>query len=122
MTHFTPAEMRCRCGRSECDARQEVSEELLQKLERIRTHYGNPMRVASALRCAYWNTLSGGASNSEHLTGEAVDIVCETAQTRYALLTAGFQEFHRIGIGRLFLHFGCASNLPLHVVWLYGTP
>ena len=120
--YFYPAEMKCRCSRPACNARQECVPDLLARLDLVRDLYGKPMRVVSGLRCPTWNVLSKGTANSEHLTGEAADIVCETSQDRHELLIAGLRAFHRIGIGRLFLHFGCASNLPPHVVWLYGTP
>ena len=118
--HFTAQEFRCRCGRSACEARRDVTPALLDRLEIVRDLYGKPMRVTSALRCPAWNTLSGGVPGSEHLTGEAVDIACETAQDRYEMLTAGFRAFHRIGVGRTFLHFGCGEGHPPRVAWLYG--
>ena len=118
--HFSPDEMRCRCSRVQCDALPEVSPRLLDRLEIVRDLYGRPMPVRSGLRCGYWNALSGGVKESEHVMGEAVDIACETAQDRYELLTAGVRAFHRIGIGRTFLHFGCGEGHPPRVAWLYG--
>lgn len=44
-------------------------------LEPLRQHLGCPIIVSSGYRCAELNRLVGGAANSQHLTGEAVDIV-----------------------------------------------
>lgn len=44
-------------------------------LEPLRQHTGCPIIVSSGYRCAELNRLVGGAANSQHLTGEAVDFV-----------------------------------------------
>lgn len=119
MTHFTPEEFRCKCGRPDCDALPAVQKTLLDRLEVIRDEYGKPMIVTSGLRCAYWNTLKGGKPNSSHLTGYAADIACPDSSTRYAMLESGFRVFTRLGIGKTFIHFGCDPALPMRVVWHY---
>lgn len=43
-------------------------------LDPLREAYGRPIVVTSGYRCAKLNKAVGGARNSQHVTGEAVDI------------------------------------------------
>ena len=45
-------------------------------LERIRQFLGRPIHVNSGYRCPALNKLVGGAPNSQHMTGNAADIIC----------------------------------------------
>jgi zinc D-Ala-D-Ala carboxypeptidase len=47
-------------------------------LQPLRTELNVPVSVSSGYRCARVNTLIGGASRSQHLTGMAADIQCFT--------------------------------------------
>ena len=61
---------------------------LCQKvLEPIRTKYGKPIVVSSGFRCAALNKKVGGASTSQHVTGQAADIhsVSDTLADNLAL-------------------------------------
>ena len=44
-------------------------------LDPLREAYGKPIRVTSGYRCPKLNTLVGGSPNSQHMKGEAADIV-----------------------------------------------
>lgn len=44
-------------------------------LEPLRNFLGEPIIISSGYRCPEVNALLGGVPNSQHLTGEAVDIV-----------------------------------------------
>ena len=46
-----------------------------QVLDPLREQYGKPIRVTSGYRCPKLNNLVGGAPNSQHMRGEAADIV-----------------------------------------------
>ena len=46
-----------------------------QVLDPLREAYGKPIRVTSGYRCPKLNTLVGGSPNSQHMKGEAADIV-----------------------------------------------
>lgn len=46
-----------------------------QVLEPLREHFGIPIVVSSGYRCPALNQAVGGVPNSQHLTGEAADIV-----------------------------------------------
>ncbi len=42
--------------------------------EPIRTHFGKPIRISSGYRSPILNKKIGGAKNSQHTTGEALDL------------------------------------------------
>lgn len=42
--------------------------------EPVRDHFNKPIGIASFYRCQKLNTVIGGAENSQHMTGEAIDI------------------------------------------------
>ncbi len=68
--NFHLSEFQCRCcGQVKLDS------ELLNRLQAIRTQTGMPMRINSGYRCPAHNRRVGGASNSQHMTGKAADIV-----------------------------------------------
>lgn len=72
--HFAPWEFACRCG---CATPPEALERLAAlswHLEKIREQVG-PLLVTSGYRCPTHNTDMGGAPNSEHLRGNAADLV-----------------------------------------------
>ena len=57
---------------------QEIKDNLQQLIDKIldplREAYGKPIIVSSGYRCAKLNKIVGGASSSQHLTGNASDI------------------------------------------------
>jgi hypothetical protein len=53
-----------------------------QVLDPLREQYGKPIRVTSGYRCPKLNNLVGGAPNSQHMRGEAADIVAYSQSTR----------------------------------------
>jgi hypothetical protein len=75
-------------------------------LEKIRAHFAKPIIINSGYRCAKLNKAIGGASKSQHLTGEAADI--EIAGVDNQLLFAWIRdnlefdqlilEYHKIGV------------------------
>jgi len=63
----------CRCKGKYCTGYPAIiKEDLLKDLQSIRDKFGRTT-VTSMLRCKKWNKLQGGATNSKHLKGEAVD-------------------------------------------------
>lgn len=69
---FKPTEFRCPCGRCNGYPTWMKANEL-RNIQAIRTHYGKPMVVTSALRCKDHNYKVGGIKSSKHLEGRAVD-------------------------------------------------
>lgn len=120
MSFFKEYEFRCKCGRSECDAPLAPHPELLTRLNIMRTLYNAPLYINSGNRCKFWNKQKGGKDNSEHLTGEGVDLRCLNSVDRHNILEAAIQAgFSRRGIGPDFLHVGVSKDLAQNVVWTY---
>jgi len=61
-----------------------------QVLEPLRQHLGTPVIISSGYRCPELNRLVGGAANSQHMTGEAADIIL--AATVPGSSAAGLKE------------------------------
>src|SRR5437764_10687530 len=57
-----------------------------QELEIVRTLLGHPIHVNSGYRSLKLNTAVGGAPNSAHLTGRAVDFTCPEFGTPQAIV------------------------------------
>lgn len=76
---------------------QNISQELLDKLNRARRYAGIPFKINSGYRTVAHNTAVGGKPKSAHLTGEAADIAALHPATRYTVLfslsQAGFRRF-----------------------------
>lgn len=73
--YFTRAECRCKCGGKYCNGYPaEMAEETMRLADEIRRRAGVPLNNNSALRCQRWNALQGGVSNSNHMTGHAIDL------------------------------------------------
>ncbi len=70
-TNFLAKEFDCKC--KSCSSTI-IEEELVEILQKIRTHFGKPVHINSAYRCAAHNKAVGGASKSKHLYGQAADI------------------------------------------------
>lgn len=50
--------------------------------ERVREIVGEPLMITSGYRCAALNTYVGGSPVSQHILGEAIDIVCRKMPVR----------------------------------------
>ena len=72
-SHFNDMEFACSCGCGE----KKVASSLIRLLEKIRRHFGVPVKVTSGKRCATWNEAVGGSKTSQHLLGKAADIRVE---------------------------------------------
>ena len=79
--NFSWAEAACRC----CGRTVELAAVLDTALmmEKIRERLGNvPIKVLSWCRCPSWNSTVGGASNSFHIKGMAVDFAVKGLSPR----------------------------------------
>lgn len=66
--HFSTREFRCHhCGRVR------IADGLVARLEILRATVGHALPILSAYRCAVHNAQVGGARDSQHLYGRAVD-------------------------------------------------
>jgi uncharacterized protein YcbK (DUF882 family) len=82
--------------------------ELIAKLQEFRDAWGKPMKITSGYRCAEHNAAIGGAPNSRHIVGEAVDIACTDAAERYKLMALAFKlGWGGIAYSKVFVHIDC---------------
>jgi uncharacterized protein YcbK (DUF882 family) len=75
--NFSLGELRCKCG---CKMPASVIvrlERLMAQLEVIRAEVKAPVQVISGYRCEKRNRAVGGAKESRHLWGDAVDLQVE---------------------------------------------
>lgn len=76
--YTSQSEVACKCG---CNGIP--TKEMLAKFDEIREAYGKPIHITSGYRCEAQNKKIGGAKNSNHVKGNAIDIV----------RTVGLEEF-----------------------------
>ena len=112
---FSRYEMACKCG---CGA-DDISIDLVERLQSIRDIMGKPIHINSGVRCPHHNAKVGGSGESEHITGDAVDIQCEGSPLRYELLFLLMKKFNRIGIAKNFIHVGISKTKAQNVIWVY---
>lgn len=90
--NFTPGEMACHDGM----ATILIHAPSLDKLQRLRTALGVPMKVNSAYRTLAYNIAIGGAAGSMHLAARAYDISMDghdPKEFEVAARKAGFTGF-----------------------------
>ena len=107
-------------NKNEFEYPYKMDHDLLRKLDIARALAGVPFVITSDYRTPEHNEQVGGAPDSAHLRGLAVDIRCSNSGERYiiydGLRTAGFR---RIGLGDGFIHADIDTSLPQEVTWLY---
>ena len=75
---FTEEEFRCKCGGRYCDGYPaRMQEQVVRICDNARRHFGRPGHVISGLRCQKHNANESGVENSQHMYGEAVDLMIE---------------------------------------------
>lgn len=113
--HFNSEEFDCKCG---C-GKNNISKELVDRLEQVRRNCGYPIVITSGCRCEKHNLAVGGKENSSHLLGLAADIQCDFPAKRRWILRHSIYVFDRIGIAKYFIHLDIDPNKPVDVIWLY---
>ena len=120
---FTRKELACR-GTEEC----EMNDEFMSKLEQLRIKFNEPMIITSGYRHPAHNIVIGGARNSAHIQGRAVDVL---VMGRPALrLVRLALEYGMTGIGvaqrgpdnKRFIHLDDLENSqenPRPWIWSY---
>jgi len=104
---FHSGEFECRCA-EDCGV-QEISDVLIDKLQKVRDAFGSPLIITSAYRCkAHQERLRASGiltavGKSTHEMGIAVDISVQASKMA-KLLTILEEHFEAIGIARNFYH------------------
>ena len=81
-----------------------MDHDFLLRLDNLRHDVGIPFIITSSFRTPEYNELIGGASQSKHMEGIAVDISCTNGDDRLAIVWAAIEHGFTIGVGRTFLH------------------
>ena len=76
--HFTVREFACSDGSDEI----RIDPKLVDYLEKIRAHFGKPVRITSGYRSPAYNAKVGGVKNSYHVKGMAADIVIDGVKSK----------------------------------------
>ena len=106
--HFSWSEAACRCcGRIHSVEAVQESAEMMEDIRVILGHV--PIKVYSWCRCPSWNVAVGGASDSFHMKGVAVDFVTKALSPRR--VQAKLKD-HDGGLGRYpgFVHVDCGPK------------
>ena len=100
--HFDRSEFQCKgencavSGSGNC-GQDTIDYALIDVLEQVREHFGNPVVITSGNRCAWYNQQIGGVSNSLHVLGRAADIKVKGVSPD---TVADFLEDKTSGLGR----------------------
>ncbi|TQR42925.1 peptidase M15 family protein [Campylobacter sp. MIT 12-8780] len=79
--YFSQKEFECKCGKCTLPAGM-PSDRLVEVLCEIREHFNAPLIINSAYRCKEHNKKVGGAPNSRHTHGDAVDFIIKGVPTQ----------------------------------------
>jgi len=113
--NFHLAELTCKCGRCR---NQPIDMKMIEKLQKLREVMGVPLYITSAYRCPTHNRNVGGASQSRHMVGDAVDIAVSNLNWETLVAEAKRIGFTGIGYGqhRGFIHL---DTRPHSAEWSY---
>lgn len=101
--NFSFSEVACKCGGRYSDCQRIwLRRSVFATLEKSRRHIGKPISVTSGCRCRNHNNAVGGAKESQHLYGLAIDWRGPDKD-----VTRGWKIWHGIG-------YGGRSDLSLH--------
>ena len=99
--YFVEKEFACKCGCGTMPQGQ-PNDELIDILCEIREHFGKPLIIKSGYRCKSHNEKVGGAKNSRHIVGDAVDFTIKDTQTRQ-VFDYVVSKYENYGIARKIL-------------------
>ena len=111
--NFSNRELQCRCG---CGALP--SEEFMRRVQVLRDIINRPLVVNSAARCVSHNRAVGGGENSQHLTGNAIDLRVNSGTEAFQIAEWAIRlGFTGIGIANNFIHIDTRQSMP--TIWRY---
>jgi uncharacterized protein YcbK (DUF882 family) len=106
MKYFTENELRCKCGCGELA----INDLFIARMEALREYLGFPFIVNSYFRCEKHNKNIGGAKNSYHLKGQAMDIKAKGIEALKLIESARDFAFAGIIIYKTFIHLDIREN------------
>lgn len=116
---FTLEEMKCQCGQCHSTG-EEMKDEFMSILIKIRRNCGFPFKINSGYRCSvHNNSIAKTGTTGPHTTGQAVDIKADGYQ-RYLIVEQAVKEYCT-GIG-IYLNHIHLDNLvrphyPRPAIW-----
>ena len=121
--YFSIDELKCK-GTDECN----MDEGFMERLVTLRHKFNKPMVISSGYRSSSYNQVIGGARNSPHLYGKAVDVLV-SGKAAHKLIGLAIQHgFTGIGVSQRgpyesrFLHLDTMDNSDIHPrpwIWSY---
>ena len=120
---FNPNEFRCKCCK-----KVYMDLNFVKRLNYARSIALIPFIVTSGYRCEKHNREIGGKENSAHLYGKAADILCNTDNSRFIMVSSLLRVgFKRLGISKGtefrsgFIHVDdmIDNEHPPFLIWLY---
>lgn len=122
MTHFTPAELACKCG---CGMQPQPAS--VERLERLRVRCGFPFKVTSGARCPKHNAEESHTGlTGPHTKGQAFDIAIRGEQALRLVDFAREEGFTGVGVSQKgesrFIHIDDLPNAdgqPRPWIWSY---
>ena len=100
--NFNQREFDCKCeGLCEVTI---INRRHVEKLQKLRTMLGKPIKITSAYRCKRHNIKVGGSPRSRHKEGDATDIQVKGVSPQEIAMLAESLGFDGIGIYNTFVH------------------
>ena len=110
----------CTCGHPDCDERS-VSQEHLDRAQRVRDIVGHALPVTSGGRCPNHPDEIHRTNPADHQKRQGIDVGIN-GNTRGNVVDAGIKAgCNAIGVAKTFIHLGYRPDLPAgHIVmWVY---
>jgi len=101
-----------------CCGRDDISEELVDRLDYSRKIAGVAFRITSGFRCKQHNRRTHGKPRSSHLDGSACDISAPSGAIKSTIVASLFAGgIKRVGIYKNFIHCDISKKLPYPMLW-----
>tara|TARA_R110002073_G_C9246162_1_gene562193 strand:- start:23 stop:412 length:390 start_codon:yes stop_codon:yes gene_type:complete len=103
------------------ESHKKMDTNLLMILDNMRHRSKIPYTITSGYRSQEYNKKIGGAKNSSHCKGMAVDIAAPDSTTKYSIIEAALHfGIQRIGVGSNFIHIDIDDqDKAAKVCWTY---
>jgi hypothetical protein len=116
----TDPKLLCTCGHPDCDQRS-VSQEHLNRVQKVRNIVGHPLPVTSGGRCPNHSDELHRTTPADHQKQQGCDVGV-SGSTRGNVVQAAIEAgCNAIGVAKTFVHLGYRPELPEgHLtMWVY---